>query len=55
MYNGEIISYTIGKRPVLQHVMDMLDIAFAKIPDNTNLIFHRIKDGNISIRNIKEA
>lgn len=40
MYNGEIISYTIGKRPVLQHVMDMLDIAFAKIPDNTNLIFH---------------
>lgn len=40
MYNGEIISYTISNRPVLQQVLDMLDIAFEKIPDNTNLIFH---------------
>ena len=40
MYNGEIISYTISNRPVLQQVLDMLDIAFAKIPDNTKLIFH---------------
>ncbi len=40
MYNGEIISYNISKRPVLNQVMDMLDKAFLKIPDNTNLIFH---------------
>lgn len=40
MYNGEIISYNISERPVLSQVMDMLDQAFAKIPDNTNLIFH---------------
>ena len=40
MYNGEIISYNISSRPVLGQVMDMLDKAFAKIPDNTNLIFH---------------
>ena len=40
MYNGEIISYNISERPVLGQVMDMLDQAFAKIPDNTNLIFH---------------
>lgn len=40
MYNGEIISYNISERPVLAQVMDMLDKAFAKIPDNTNLIFH---------------
>lgn len=40
MYIGEIISYNISKRPVLHQVMDMLDKAFLKIPDNTNLIFH---------------
>lgn len=40
MYNGEIISFSISERPVLAQVMDMLDKAFAKIPDNTNLILH---------------
>ena len=40
MYNGEIISYNISERPVFGQVLDMLDKAFAKIPDNTNLIFH---------------
>lgn len=40
MYNGEIVSYNISERPVLGQVMDMLDKAFEKIPDNTNLIFH---------------
>ena len=40
MYNGEIISYEISDRPVLEQVLRMLDNAFAKIPDNTNLIFH---------------
>jgi transposase InsO family protein len=40
MYNSEIISYNLSERPVLGQVMDMLDKAFAKIPDNTNLIFH---------------
>ena len=40
MYNGEIISYEISDRPVLGQVLRMLDNAFAKIPDNTGLIFH---------------
>lgn len=40
MYNGEIISYSISEHPVLDQVMDMLDKAFKKIPDNTDLIFH---------------
>lgn len=40
MYNSEIISYTISERPVLNQVIDMLEKAFTKIPDNTNLIFH---------------
>lgn len=40
MYNGEIISYSISEHPVLGQVMDMLDKAFKRIPDNTDLIFH---------------
>lgn len=40
MYNGEIVSYNISEHPNLEQVMDMLDKAFEKIPDNTNLIFH---------------
>lgn len=40
MYNGEIIRYKISDRPVLQLVLDMLDEAFNKIPDNRNLILH---------------
>ncbi len=40
MYNGEIISYNISERPLLGQVLEMLDKAFEKIPDNTNLIFH---------------
>ena len=40
MYNGEIISYEISDRPVLGQVIKMLDKAFCKIPDDTNLIFH---------------
>jgi len=40
MYNSEIICYVISKSPNLLQVMTMLDKAFVKIPDNTNLIFH---------------
>lgn len=40
MYNSEIVSYNISEHPVLSQVMNMLDNAFEKIPDNTNLIFH---------------
>ena len=40
MYNGEIISYNISEHPVLNQVLDMLDQAFLKIPEDTNLIFH---------------
>lgn len=40
MFNGEIISYNISEHPVLNQVLDMLDKAFLKIPDNTNLIIH---------------
>ncbi len=40
MYNGEIVCYTLNKRPVLQQVLDMVDMAFQKLPDTVNLVFH---------------
>lgn len=40
LFNGEVISYNISDRPVFSQVMDMIDKAFNKIPDNTNLILH---------------
>ena len=40
LFNGEIISYNISKHPVFSQVKDMLDKAFRKIPDNTNLLLH---------------
>lgn len=36
----DIVSYFISDRPVLSMVTKMLDKAFAKIPDRTNLILH---------------
>ena len=40
LHNSDLVSYTISDRPVLSMVTTMLDKAFAKIPDNTNLILH---------------
>ena len=40
LFNGEVVSYNISERPVFYQVMDMLEKAFNKIPDNTNLILH---------------
>ena len=40
LFNGEIISFNISRHPVFAQVVDMLDKAFAKIPNNTNLILH---------------
>ena len=40
LYNGEIISYNLSLHPTFHQTMDMLDKAFAKIPDNTGLILH---------------
>ena len=44
MYNGEIISYSISKRPVLGLVLNMLDKAFDKVDDVSNLILDSVKN-----------
>jgi putative transposase len=40
LYNGEIIIYDISNHPRFFQVMTMLNQAFKKIPDNTELILH---------------
>jgi transposase InsO family protein len=40
LYNGEVIAYNLSRHPNLNQVTDMLEKAFSKIPDNTNLILH---------------
>lgn len=40
LYNGEVVSYNLSRHPNMLQVTDMLEKAFAKIPDNTNLILH---------------
>ena len=40
MYNSEIVSYSISEHPVMQQIKEMLDLAFEKIPNGTNLILH---------------
>ena len=40
LYNGEVVSYNLSRHPNLNQVTDMLEKAFSKIPENTNLILH---------------
>lgn len=40
LYNGEVVAYNLSQHPNLLQVTDMLEKAFAKIPDDTNLILH---------------
>ena len=40
LYNGEIISYNLSHSPNFAQITDMLEKAFAKIPDDSGLILH---------------
>lgn len=40
LFNGEIVSYSIFERPVMQMVTSMLEQAFDKVPDNTGITLH---------------
>lgn len=40
LFNREIVSYNISESPTFHQTMDMLDKAFAKIPNDTKLVLH---------------
>ena len=40
LFNGEIVSYNISRLPMFNQVVDMIEKAFSKIPNNTYLVLH---------------
>jgi transposase InsO family protein len=40
LFNGEIVSYSLSYHPRFAQTIDMLEKAFQKIPEGTNLILH---------------
>ena len=40
LFNGEIVSYNISRRPIFNQVVDMIEKAFSKIPNDTYLVLH---------------
>lgn len=40
LFNGEVVSYNLSRHPNLNQVTDMLEKAFSKIPNDTQLILH---------------
>jgi transposase InsO family protein len=54
LYNGEIISYSLGKSPNFAQTLDMLRQAFSKIPDNTGLILHSDQGWQYQMKNYQK-
>lgn len=40
LFNGEVVAYNLSYHPNLNQVTDMLNQAFAKLPEDTGLILH---------------
>ena len=55
LFNGEVISYEISERPVCAQVMNMVNKAFKKIPDNTNLILHSDQGWQYQLKQYQKA
>ena len=53
LYNGEIISYKISKRPILKQVLDMVEDATRKIKETKGIILHSDQGWQYQNKNIK--
>ncbi|MGR5998038.1 IS3 family transposase [Bacillus cereus] len=49
LYNGEIITYTIGSRPTYSLVSEMLETALEGLPENHQLMMH--SDQGVALSN----
>jgi transposase InsO family protein len=54
LYNGEIISYTLSRRPTFDQTMDMLNKALHKTPDCTGLTIHSDQGWQYQMRQYQE-
>ena len=55
LFNGEVISFNLSRHPVFNQVKDMVEKAFAKIPDNTNLILHSDQGWQYQMKEYQKA
>ena len=54
LFNREIVSFSISTSPNLHQIREMLDGLFAKLPNDANPCFIRIKVGSISTPNTSD-
>jgi len=55
LFNGEIITYTIGSRPVYTLVSTMLDQAFLRLTDGDKLMIHSDQGWHYQMRQYRHA
>jgi transposase InsO family protein len=55
LFNGEIITYTIGSRPTYSLVSDMLEKAFERLPENHQLLMHSDQGWHYQMKQYRHA
>lgn len=55
LFNGEIITYTIGSRPTYSLVSDMLEKAFERLPENHQLLLHSDQGWHYQMKKYRHA
>ena len=55
LFNGEIITYTIGRRPTYSLVSTMLDQAFERLTDENQLIIHSDQGWHYQMKHYQNA
>ena len=55
MFNGEIITYTIGSRPTFSLVSDMLEQALERLPEDHQLLMHSDQGWHYQMKQYRHA
>jgi len=55
MFNGEIITYTIGSRPTFSLVSDMLEKALERLPEDHQLLMHSDQGWHYQMKHYRHA
>ncbi|MDP5275218.1 IS3 family transposase [Chengkuizengella axinellae] len=55
LFNGEIITYTIGFRPTYSLVSDMLEKAFERLPEDHQLLMHSDQGWHYQMKQYRQA
>ncbi|SOC41510.1 transposase InsO family protein [Ureibacillus acetophenoni] len=55
LFNGEIITYTIGNRPTYSLVSDMLEKALGKLPEEHQLLMHSDQGWHYQMKSYRHA